>query len=63
MIGCSWGGTFNYPVSTHWLIDCALAQYILSYISKTQKGMSSIMDKACDEAFTNCPSLKNLSDI
>ena len=26
VIGRSWGGTFNYPASTHWLIDCALAQ-------------------------------------
>ena len=25
VIGHSWGGTFNYPVSTRWLIDCALA--------------------------------------
>ena len=25
MIGCGWGGMFNYLASTHWLIDCALA--------------------------------------
>ena len=27
MIGHYWGGMFNCPASTHWLIDCALAQY------------------------------------
>ena len=26
VIGHSWGGTFNYPASTRWLIDCALVQ-------------------------------------
>ena len=26
VIGHCWGGTFNYPASTCWLIDCALAQ-------------------------------------
>ena len=36
----------------------AMVQYILSYITKTQKGMSSIMDKACYKAFTNHLSLK-----
>ena len=25
MIGHCWGGTFNCPASTCWLIDCALA--------------------------------------
>ena len=25
VIGCCWGGMFNCPVSTCWLIDCALA--------------------------------------
>ena len=25
VIGHCWGGTFNCPASTHWLIDCALA--------------------------------------
>ena len=25
VIGCCWGGTFNCPVSTCWLINCALA--------------------------------------
>ena len=25
VIGCCWGRTFNCPVSTHWLIYCALA--------------------------------------
>ena len=27
VIGCSWGGTFNCPASTCWLINFALAQY------------------------------------
>ena len=27
VIGHSWGGMFNYPASTCWLIDCALAHY------------------------------------
>ena len=28
VIGCCWGGTFNCPASTCWLIDCALSQYV-----------------------------------
>ena len=27
VIGCCYGGTFNCPVSTSWLIDCALVQH------------------------------------
>ena len=31
MVGRCWGGTFNYPVSTCWLIDCALAHLFTSH--------------------------------
>ena len=36
----------------------ASIQYILSYVTKAQKGMSSIMDKACSEAYVDHMTLK-----
>lgn len=36
----------------------AMVQYILSYVTKAQKGMSSIMEKACNEAFAGHLTLK-----
>ena len=35
VIGRGWGGTFNYPASTCWLIDCALAHN--SCLTKIEK--------------------------
>ena len=35
-----------------------MVQNILSYVTKSQKGMSSIMEKACNEAFVNHMTLK-----
>ena len=35
-----------------------MVQYILSYVTKSQKGMSSIMEKACNEACVNHMTLK-----
>ena len=34
VIGCSWGGMFNYLASTRWLIDCALAH--TTYLGKIE---------------------------
>ena len=36
----------------------AMVQYILYYVNKSQKGMSSIMKRACHEAFVNHMTLK-----
>ena len=35
-----------------------MVQYILIYVIKSHKGMSSIMEKACNEAFVNHMTLK-----
>ena len=37
---------------------CAMVEYMLAYVTKSQKGMSAIMEKACKEAQSGNMNLK-----
>ena len=48
-------GKCGYPIC---LDVYACAMYIVSYISKAQKGMSQLLQRACDEARDENSSIK-----